>query len=98
NVLALRLGLDARAIEVPDHAFSIVYDDTRHADVETTVAVGFELGRDRAARRQFRNRTGFVYVPDRHPELRRELREAGLVALVYYNHAVAALRKGRHQE
>jgi tetratricopeptide (TPR) repeat protein len=98
NVLALRLGLDARAIEVPDHAFSIVYDGTRHADVETTVAVGFELDRDRAARRQFRSRTGFIYVPDRYPEKRRELREAGLVALIFYNHAVAALQQGRSEE
>jgi tetratricopeptide (TPR) repeat protein len=98
NVLALRLGLDARAIEVPDHAFTIVYDSTRHADVETTIAVGFELGRDRAARRQFRDRTGFVYVPDRFPERRRELREAGLVAVIFYNHAVAALNRKHYEE
>ena len=44
NDLACRLGLDARAVEVPDHAFSIVYHDGRHADVETTTARRLQPG------------------------------------------------------
>ena len=47
NALALRLGLDARAIEVPDHAFSIVYDGANHMDVETTTPQGFDPRREK---------------------------------------------------
>ena len=63
NDLARRLGLDARAVEVPDHAFSIVYHDGRHADVETTTARGFNPARDPQAVKEFHGKTGFVYLP-----------------------------------
>lgn len=88
NVLARRMGLDARAIEVPSHAFSILYDGLRHADVETTVDRGFNPSRDDAARSELKATTGFEYIPDSHREERREIGETGLVAIVYYNHGV----------
>ena len=50
-LLGRRLGLDVRAIEVPEHAFAILYDGTRHADVETTTASGFDPARDAASQR-----------------------------------------------
>ena len=83
NVLGRRLGLDVRAIEVPDHAFSILYDGTNNADVETTTSSGFNPARDQAAQEQFEKRTGFRYIADSHRDQRREIREAGLVAIVY---------------
>jgi HEAT repeat protein/tetratricopeptide (TPR) repeat protein len=95
NVLAGRLGLDARAIEVPDHAFSIVYDGTRHADVETTTPQGFNPARDPETVKEFERRTGFVYIPDSHRDRRREVRDIGLVAIVYYNHAVLLAHQRR---
>ncbi len=88
NILAKRLGIDARAIEVPDHVFSIVYDGSQHADVETTNAAGFNPARDLAAQRQFEQQTGLRYIPDSHRDSRREISEAGLVALIYYNRGV----------
>lgn len=88
NILATRLGLDTRAIEVPDHAFSIIYDGTKHADVETTTKAGFNPSRDRAAISKFKLTTGFTYIPDTHRAKRRELKETGLVAITYYNHGV----------
>ena len=88
NILARRLGLDVRAIEVPDHAFSIVYDGTEHADVETTTKGGFNPTRDPAAISDFQKMTGFAYIPDSHRSNRREIRETGLVAITYYNHGV----------
>ncbi len=89
NILATRLGLDARAIEVPDHAFSIIYDGTKHADVETTTKAGFNPSRDRTAISEFKQTTGFTYIPDKHRSKRRELKETGLVAITYYNHGVS---------
>ena len=96
NILALKLGLDARAIEVPDHAFSIVYDGADHMDVETTTADGFNPARERIA--AFEELTGFRYIPQSDKANRREIGAAGLAALIYYNHAVADLQAGRYRE
>lgn len=98
NVLALRLGLDVRAIEVPDHAFSILYDGTRHLDVETTNANGFNPARDQAAIAKFEQMTGFRYIPDAHRDQRREIDEEGLAAIIYYNHGVLLSDAKRYHE
>lgn len=98
NALALRLGLDMRAIEVPDHAFSILYDGTRHMDVETTNANGFNPARDKAAIAKFEQMTGFRYIPDAHRDQRREVDEAGLAAIIYYNHGVLLSDAKRYHE
>lgn len=98
NILGRRLGLDVRAVEVPDHAFSIVYDGTAHADVETTTAAGFNPARNKAAQAEFEKLTGFAYIPDSHRDRRREVGELGLLAIVYYNHGVELTRQKRHPE
>jgi RNA polymerase sigma factor (sigma-70 family) len=81
---------------VPDHAFSIVYDNTKHADVETTTAQGFNPTRD--AVKEFEERTRFVYIPDSHRDRRREIGEVGLAAIIYYNHAVLLAHERRWHE
>lgn len=86
NIIAKRLGIDARAIEVPDHAFSIVYLGTSHIDVETTSALGFNPDRDQI--KAFERTTGFRYVPRTLRHERREVTEAGLAALIYLNRGV----------
>lgn len=98
NALALRLGLDVRAIEVPDHVFVILYDGTRHMDVETTNAKGFNPERDKAAIAEFERMTGFRYIPDTHRDKRREVEEAGLAAIIYYNHGVLLSEERRYHE
>jgi tetratricopeptide (TPR) repeat protein len=98
NALALRLGLDVRAIEVPDHAFSILYDGTRHIDVETTNPNGFNPARDKAAIAKFEQMTGFRYIPDAHRDQRREVDEAGLAGIIYYNHGVLLSDAKRYHE
>lgn len=95
NVLAKRLGLDVRGIQVPDHAFSIVYEGTKHFDVETTIAEGFNPIRDKAAVAEFESRTGFHYIPDSNRDQRREVTEAGMLAMVYFNHGVDLFNSGR---
>jgi tetratricopeptide (TPR) repeat protein len=96
NIIALKLGLDVRAIEVPDHAFSIVYQGTSHMDVETTNALGFNPSRDQI--KNFERMTGFRYVPDSHRDQRREVTEAGLAALIYYNRGVSHGLAKRHHD
>jgi tetratricopeptide (TPR) repeat protein len=96
NLLGRRLGLDVRGIEVPDHALAILYHGSRHADVETTNPDGFNPARSRAAVEAFQATTGFAYIPDRHPEQRRELSTLQLIALIHYNHGVELSRQGRY--
>lgn len=98
NVLARRMGLEVRAVEVPSHAFSILYDGSRHADVETTTPGGFNPSRDPEAQRAFSERTGFRYIPEEHPEKRREIGETGLLAIIYYNHGVRLTREKEYPE
>jgi len=90
NIVGKRLGLDARGIEVPDHAFTILYDGTDHVDVETTTPGGFDPARDRAAMNAFARTTGYTYISDKHRAKRREIDDVGMVALTYYNHGVTA--------
>lgn len=96
NAVAGQLGFDVRAIEVPDHAFSILYDGLAHMDVETTTPKGFNPRRDKVA--EFEALTGFRYIPQSNISKRREIGAAGLVALIYYNHGVAHLKAGRYQQ
>lgn len=96
NIIALKLGIDVRAIEVPDHAFSIVYQGASHMDVETTAALGFNPSRDQI--KNFERTTGFRYVPDTDRHLRREVTEAGLAALIYYNRGVELSGAKRHHD
>jgi tetratricopeptide (TPR) repeat protein len=86
NVLARRLGLDVRAIEIPGHVFSILYDGDRAADVETTTREGFNPAR--TLREKLAAEGGTAYIPEKHKKLRREVGDWGLVALLYYNRGV----------
>ncbi len=94
--LGQRLGLDVRAIEVPDHAFAILYDGANHMDVETTTQQGFNPRRDRVA--EFEELTGYTYIPQANKSKRREIDMSGLAALIYYNHGVTALQDGRYDD
>jgi len=98
NILGIRLGLDLRAIEVPDHAFSIMYDGTDHADVETTNPSGFNPSRDPAILKEINATTGFSYIPFSHQDKRREIRQTGLVAVTYYNHGVMLSGEKKYHE
>jgi hypothetical protein len=74
NLLALRLGPEARAVEVVGHShvFSLLRDGDRGVDVETTSARGFNPKREANA-------------PATRPENRREVSAAGLVAIIAAN-------------
>jgi HEAT repeat protein len=98
NLLAGQLELDARCVLVPGHAFSIVYEGTRHADVETTAPDGFDPARDPQVGARFTSRTGFRLIPDTDRDQRRETTNLGLVAGIYFNRALDAAAGGNFQE
>jgi len=94
TLVGRRAGLDIRGVEVPDHAFAIVYDGSRHADVETTTKAGFNPARNRGAIKAFAEKTGFAYIPGSNASKRRETTPLGLIALIYYNHGVTHSKAG----
>lgn len=96
TMVGRHLGLDVRAIEVPDHAFAVLYDGTLHADIETTVEGGFNPDRDPKSLGLFERLTGFSRPPTDKRELRREVGDIGLAAVVYYNHGVINGNGGRN--
>ncbi|MGB7298913.1 MAG: hypothetical protein WBD34_06310 [Burkholderiaceae bacterium] len=98
SLLGTRLGLDVRGIEVPDHAYAIIYDGTKHADVETTNKLGFNPSRNRAAQQAFTKQTGFTYIPGSNAGKRRETSALGLIALIYYNHGVSHGKASRYEQ
>jgi tetratricopeptide (TPR) repeat protein len=93
NILGRRLGLDVRGVEVPDHAFAVVYQGTDYVDVETTTPQGFNPTRNKKAIEAFQATTGFSYIPDRRPDKRREISSLELVSFIYYNHGVDLARE-----
>lgn len=86
TVMGQRLGIDVRAVELPQHVFSVLVRRGRPIDVETTSAAGFDLDPMR--------RDGPAQV-NRPREWRREVGPPGLAGIVAYNHGVLLARQ-RH--
>jgi len=87
NILAQRLGLDARGCLVFGHAFSVVYDGAKPMDVETTNKQGFNP-RDPDVLKEIADKTG--RKPSSGPRDRKEVRELGLVSSIYANRSADA--------
>lgn len=88
NCLCQVCGLDARACEMPGHAFSVVVlpDGTR-LEVETTCRQWFRLSPE--AQRT----AGAAGINPRDAAPRRNLAPVQLVAIIYYNRGVDALEQ-----
>lgn len=86
NVIGRRLGLELRAVEIPEHVFSVLCDGEKRIDIETTNARGFdpdakgEIGKER------------------HAGHRREVGDAGLASIIAYNHGVALSKEKRYYD
>jgi tetratricopeptide (TPR) repeat protein len=87
NVVARRLDLDVRAVEIPatsmsGHVFSVLRGGGAVIDVETTNKLGFnpEGKRERP--------DGEGYDPKKDRGNRREVGDHGLAAIIYYNRGV----------
>ena len=88
NVIGRRLGLDLRAVEIPQHVFSVLHDGDNRIDVETTNKAGFDPS-DKSAKKG---------AKERHAGKRREVGEAGLAGVIAYNHGVTLLKEKRYHE
>ena len=91
NVIGRRIGLDLRAVEIPEHVFSILYDGDNRVEVETTNARGFKPTDDQPSAKR-------VTKAQRHANSRREVGETGLAAIITYNHGVNLSKEQRYHE
>jgi tetratricopeptide (TPR) repeat protein len=91
NVIGRRLGLDLRAVEIPQHVFAVLYDGDKRIDVETTNKAGFDPSDKGPSAKK-------VTKAERHSGKRREIGEAGLAAVIAYNHGVTLAKEKRFHE
>jgi tetratricopeptide (TPR) repeat protein len=89
TIMARRLGIDVRAVEIPGHVFSVLVTPERKIDVETTNVHGFDVD----PKRPFGPAKA-----DRPITNRRELGEPGLAAVVAYNHGVTLGRQKKYAD
>ncbi|MGL4549793.1 MAG: hypothetical protein ACRC33_01290, partial [Gemmataceae bacterium] len=97
NALGARLGLRLRGVVIPGHAFCALDDGDGRVDVETTSVEGFDPVRKKK-RVLVIHRDGVHDLGVRDPSrvYRREVRDAGLTALIYSNRAAACAREKDH--
>ena len=79
TVVGQRLGIDVRAVDLPDHVFSVLVTRGRPIDVETTSPKGF----DADPLREFGPARAFRPLGER-----REVGPPGLAGVLAYNHGV----------
>ncbi len=94
NDLALKLGFDCTALEMPGHAMSRVSTPTGPVDVETTCPRWFELMHDPQQQAALVAQTaGTAAAADRSQA--REVTPIQIIAMIYYNRAVDFLAEKR---
>jgi tetratricopeptide (TPR) repeat protein len=89
TVTGQRLGIDVRAVELPEHVFSVLVTRDRKIDVETTASNGFDMD---PMRRDGPAKT------NRPSAKRREVGPPGLAGIIAFNHGVALARDKRYAE
>ena len=100
-ILATEQGIPVFGVQTTDHAFCRVPDSRDPQggyDVETTIAYGFDPGRQHDAVDKFTGRTGFVYVPPSNYRNRTDLGSKQLIALIYQNRLAGLQRSGQWTE
>lgn len=97
NCLARSLGLEVCGVQVPGHAFSLVLSPAGEIEVQTTCASWFELPKESPGAGS--RRTAGADAAERgSSEPRRRVSDAELVAMIYFNRGVTAIRTQRFRE
>jgi tetratricopeptide (TPR) repeat protein len=97
NVVAGRLGLEARAVEIPGHVYSVLYVGGEPIDVETTNAHGFDPANPEQ-REKLRKEKGITVLADKHDGKGRELGDLGLAAVILANRSASLAEAKRYHE
>ena len=92
NVIGRRLGLDLKAVEIPEHVFSVLCDGDKRIDIETTNALGFDPSDDQPSGAKKSTKA------QRHANNRREVGETGLASIIAYNHGVGLSQEKKFHE
>jgi tetratricopeptide (TPR) repeat protein len=97
NIVAGRLGLEVRAVEIPRHVYSVIVVDGKSIDVETTNAHGFDPANPEQ-REKLRKEKGIIVQADKHDEKGREVSDLGLVAVIWANRSKALADAKRYHD
>jgi tetratricopeptide (TPR) repeat protein len=95
NCLAHAQGLNVSAAERPGHVLSVVHLEKETLHVETTSAAWFEILDDPSRLRQYVPPDGASAGAGARRAFR-ELKSAGLIALLYYNRGVDEMQAGNY--
>lgn len=101
NIIGRRLGLDLRAVLIPDHVYTILYHDNKTYPIETTSRYGFNPDRKNRIRELEDDADEAAAVRqenDPAPREPREINEQGLVAVLYYTRGYFHGKAKRHHE
>jgi tetratricopeptide (TPR) repeat protein len=99
NALAAACGMEACGVEMPGHAFSVVATPEGKLEVETTCRKWFEALDDPARQAELvEQATGHRHRTTEPGGERREVSDAELVAVLYYNRGVNLLARKDYAE
>ena len=93
------LGIEVKGIHAADHAFCSVTDPGLESpvDVETTNKWGYNPGTKKAFQSEFKESTGFIYVPPGEYSERIELGDREMAGLILQNRIVLHQRRGDYE-
>ncbi|MGC8964179.1 MAG: hypothetical protein ACP5KI_02270 [Brevinematia bacterium] len=97
NILLERFGFKPKAIQLPDHIFTIIYLDDYPIEVETTARKGFDVVRNPDAIKELKDRTPYIYVPSSKGK-RVEVDDEGVIATMYVNQVLVFKDIKRYDE
>jgi hypothetical protein len=86
TIVAQRLGLKVRVVEIPEHVYCEAFDGKKWVDVEPTSPHGFAVKPDRKLITDIKARRGFEDGSPKAAEFRYPLDSLQFVAVVYFCH------------
>ena len=100
NILAARVGLKGRFVELPahnGHVFAVLHDGDQALEVETTTSYGFNPGRDHSQKAKYKE-LGIPYIGEIKNKDKREIGDFQLLAVIYANRVSVLHKKERYHE
>jgi hypothetical protein len=96
-IVAERLGLKVRMVEIPEHVYCEAFDGKKWVDVEPTNARGFASKPDRKGIADIKARHGIVDGTAAAADFRYPLNDLQLVAVVYFCHGTLLAKENHYR-
>lgn len=96
-IVAERLGLKVRMVEIPEHVYCEAFDGKKWVDVEPTNAHGFAANPNRKGIADIKARHGYEDGSPKAAEFRYPLSDLQFVAVVYFCHGTLLAKQNHYQ-